>query len=474
MNTKEKLTSFSCTPYSFEQISPLISKGRVRLFYLGLNRNGGFITKEYAEQKLLPSLPGAPIIGHYEEEEGDFTSHMTDRNIRRAYGFVPTEANIDWEKHLDSDGIERTYVCCDIFLWTGRFDAAKEIIGKPHSLELMPESIKGSWKKVEGYKEGFVYTDGVFLGLSVLGEKVEPCFEGAAFYELLTQFNLFMQTKYTKIGGIKEMINYRLKNDEKYAKLFSALNPNFTEEGKWEYEKEIVNYSDNSILSFNPIENTYSLIPYSKNEQEQIIFESEMPAVVQAYSVDNFSKWEEFTQKLEDNSFEGIISSYNTMQEELSMKSTNLEEKTETVESLDKTVKTLKREKEELESKKVELEEMIATSKTEKENLERTNASLMKELEDFKTEKNAFELKQKQEKLYSFKDFISEQDYQNISNELNNFSMLDLEKELAYFSIKRKPELLNNHFVPAGNYVDSDSSNALESVLNKYSLKLNK
>lgn len=470
MNIKKELTSFSCIPYSFEQISPLISKGRVRLFYCGLNRNGGFITKEYAEQKLLPSLPGAPIIGHYEEESGDFTSHMQDRNVRKAYGFVPTEANIAWEEHLDSDGVKRVYACCDVYLWTGRYKVAKEIMGKPHSLELMPETIKGSWQNVEGYKQGFVYTDGVFLGLSVLGTDVEPCFEGAAFYELLTQFNLFMQSNYIQTGGIEEMINYRLKNDEKYASLFSALNPNFTEESQWKYEQEIVSYSDNSILAFNPIENTYNLIPYTQNENGSFVFDAATPAIIQTYSIENFSNWTEFTKTLEDGSFEGIIASYNSMQENIETKTTELETKNAEIETLNSTIEKLNQEKIDLENKKVELEQFVSTLKTEKEALEQTNATLLEEATALKSEKSAFELTQKQKKLDSFREFISEQNYQDIKNKLNTFSMIDLEKELAYFSIKSKPELLNNHFVPTGAYAVSNSvsKNSVETILDKY------
>ena len=57
-----------------EKISPTISKARVRLFYTGLNRNGTYITEEFAE-KLLATLPYTPVGGFWNDSEEDFTDH---------------------------------------------------------------------------------------------------------------------------------------------------------------------------------------------------------------------------------------------------------------------------------------------------------------------------------------------------------------------------------------------------------------
>ena len=50
-------------------------------------------------------------------------------------------------------------------------------------MELYPPSIKGDWIYVDGQKV-FQFTDACFFGLQVLGDEVEPCFEGAAFFTL--------------------------------------------------------------------------------------------------------------------------------------------------------------------------------------------------------------------------------------------------------------------------------------------------
>lgn len=182
------------------QVSPEISKARLRIFYKGFNRNQGYITDEFAE-KLLSSLPYTPVVGIFNDLVKDFGGHNQDRNVAKIYGVVPQDPHFAWEDHLDSDGIMRTYACTDVYLFTGRYDAAKLIPGKQQSMELDTKTIRGDWQVINEYgQEGFVYTDAQFIGLSVLGDDKTPCFEGSAFYELVSQFNDFMAAK-TSNGG---------------------------------------------------------------------------------------------------------------------------------------------------------------------------------------------------------------------------------------------------------------------------------
>lgn len=173
--------SFECEPYGdFSAVTPLISKGRLRVYYKGLNRNGGYITDDFSA-KLEQSLPYTPVVGDYDEFSQDFKGHNLDRNVATIYGIVPENPNVAWEPHEDKDGITRVYLCCDVYLYTGRYDAAKEIIGKHHSMELNRDSLRGDWER-RGIDEVFVYQDAFFDGLCVLGDNIEPCFEGSGFF----------------------------------------------------------------------------------------------------------------------------------------------------------------------------------------------------------------------------------------------------------------------------------------------------
>ena len=193
------------------QINPEISKARLRIFYKGLNRNNGFITDEFAE-KLLSSLPYTPVVGIYNSLTKEFGGHAEDRNVANIYGVVPQNPTLTWEDNLDKDGILRTYACCDVYLYTGRYDAAKQIIGKQHSMELDEKTIQGDWKVIDAYgTEAYVYTDARFIGLCVLGDNKEPCFEGSAFFELVSKFSNFM-TENTSNGG--KLMTVEKKKDQ--------------------------------------------------------------------------------------------------------------------------------------------------------------------------------------------------------------------------------------------------------------------
>lgn len=175
--------NFQITHYGLGEVfSETITKGRCRIFYKGLNRNGTYISTEFAE-KLISSIPYAPIKGIYNMGDGDYEDHGEKRTLGRIYGVVPANPNFRWELHLDEDGVEREYACVDVLYYTSLYDEALEIAGKSESMELYSKSIKGFWTEMEG-RQAYVLTEGVFLGLQVLGDAVEPCFEGAGFYSL--------------------------------------------------------------------------------------------------------------------------------------------------------------------------------------------------------------------------------------------------------------------------------------------------
>lgn len=230
--------------------NPLLSLARVRIFYKGLNRNRTFITDEFAET-LIKSLPYTPVSGIW--DENDFTDHGESREEGRIYGLVPEIPNGAWEPHLDEDGVEREYYCCDVVLFTTRYADAAKIVGKPQSMELYRPSIKGEWVIEHGVK-CYKYTEGCFIGLQVLGDDVEPCFEGAAFYTYANSLKQMINIleKYSLNGGKEVMeLNFKLSDREKRNAIFSLLNPNFCEEGGWEINYEICEIYDEYALIYN-------------------------------------------------------------------------------------------------------------------------------------------------------------------------------------------------------------------------------
>ena len=182
-NNKSTPTAFIATVHGdlITLNNSALSKARLKIFYKGKNRNGSYITDDMAE-KMLATLPGTPIVGYFDADKGDFLGHVS-KETARAYGFVPDANNFEWETHLDNDGVYRTYACCDVILWTGRYPVASKIVGKNHSMELNPDTIDGVWVDYDD-EYYFQFSNAEFLGLCVLGDEYEPCFEGSSFYEL--------------------------------------------------------------------------------------------------------------------------------------------------------------------------------------------------------------------------------------------------------------------------------------------------
>ena len=164
------------------QNSPMENSGftlcRARVFYTGLNRNGSYIDKEFAESCIATAI-GCPVVGLWDHEKNDFTDH-TPSDRKRAYGFIPEDPQFAWETSYDYDGVEREYASFNVVLWTKAFEEANDIISHPLSMEINPDTINGAFMVIDG-EYCFKFTSAEMLGICVLGYNVEPCFEGASF-----------------------------------------------------------------------------------------------------------------------------------------------------------------------------------------------------------------------------------------------------------------------------------------------------
>ena len=267
--------NFPITVYgNLEKFTDVMSLGRCRIFYKYGNRNGSYITDEFAEE-LVKTLPYTPVKGIYELE--DYTDHGEKRSEGRIYGIVPGPQDMcfAWEKHLDEDGVEREYACVNVFYYTALYEEAGEIFGKSQSMELYGKSVKGDWKIIDG-KRYYVFEKASFLGLQVLGDDVEPCFEGAAFfalydgikdlYEKLEQYQSNFQN-HGEGGNTMPTLTFKVSDSQKYSYLWALLNVNCTEENNWAVEYGICDIYDEYAIVRNYAEAKFERIYYAKNDE---------------------------------------------------------------------------------------------------------------------------------------------------------------------------------------------------------------
>lgn len=446
-----ELKFFSVSIYgNLEPFNEVISKARVRIFYKGFNRNGTYITDEYAE-KLISTLPYAPIKGIFDEEENDFTDHGNKRTAGRAYGVVPNPSNFAWERHLDEDGVEREYACADVLLWTGIYEEAKLISGKSQSMELYEPSIKGSWEIINGRK-AYVFTDGVFLGLQALGDNVEPCFEGAAFYSLYESFNDFIkEIEKFNLNNFKakqeeksKVFNFKLSDTEKYNAIWSLLNLNYNEQGGWEVAYAICDVYDEYAVAYNYGEHQYERVYYIKDDNTDSlsitntekcfildVSESEMNALEALKSYNN-------------NTYEDINVAYEANANLVQVVS----DKEESINTLNATCNSLN---EEINIKNNEI------------------STLTQEVENLREYKLTIENSQKKEIISKYQNVLDDEIISNYTEEvLSTYSITDLEKELSYEYTKANVEIFSKKETTVVPKPENFEFTGIEKILEKY------
>ena len=219
-------------------VNPMMSRCEIKVFYLGENRNGTFIKKDVA-MEMAKTLRGAPIVGYYKDDKEDFADHghkmiWDDEGIHfecmtTPYGFVAPDSEVWFQKFNEEDGfgnpIVREYLMTTGYLWTGQFPEVQSVIdeGKPQSMELDNESMKGEWATNDKGFEFFIINDAVVSKLCILGDDVEPCFEGAAVTG--TKYTLDDSFKNTLFSMMKEL-EYALKGEHTVEKENLTVNNN--------------------------------------------------------------------------------------------------------------------------------------------------------------------------------------------------------------------------------------------------------
>ena len=439
---------------NLKELNPVLSKARCRIFYKYENRNGTYITDEFA-QKLISSLPYTPVKGIYDNFDEDYTDHGLKRDLGRIYGIVPENPNFSWEKHLDEDEIEREYACCDVYIFTALYEEASQIVGKSQSMELYQPSIKGDWAIING-KKLFKFEDGCFLGLQILGDDVEPCFEGAAFFTFyndlknaikkLEKYSLDSNIK----GGKSEMtkLNFKLSDSQKHDAIWVLLNDKYTEEGHWEVSYTILDIYDDYALVYSYEAGSYERVYYTKNDETDSV---ELGARKKCYVIDITEEEKtalEALRAFNGGTYEKIdenIQEINTIKQQNSEFSIKIEE-------LNNTVSTLTTERD--------------TSVENYNNAQAQISTLTNELETLKDYKNSVETQEKEQVIASYSELLNNEILDSYKSKISEYSSAtELDKELAYELKKTNLEV----FTKTPQYLPKDTPNTgIEAILAKY------
>lgn len=403
-------------------INPLMSKCEIKVLYVGENRNHSYITKDVAAD-MAKTLRGAPIVGYYKEEKEDFADHgeqvvFDDEGIKfncltKPYGFVAPDAQVWFQEFEDTDDfgnkVTREYLMTTGYLWTGQYEEAKRVIekGNNQSMELDEESLDGHWSTdVKSGMDFFIINDAIFSKLCILGEDVEPCFEGASVTAPK------VSSSFSKVDNDFKQTLYTMMQDLKFA----------LEGGKdMEMEnKEVI--EETAVEMAEETETTETSIDTETTSTE----ESAEETPITENSEDESSEAEESEEVTEEDGEE-------TPSEEKSNEEESAEESEE-------------------ESEETSIEEAIA--ETETEVTEDAAASEEFSLEDYNTLKasyseletkynellafkNQVELKEKEELINGFY-MLSEDDKKDVREHISEYSKDEIEAKLSVICVRNK------------------------------------
>ncbi len=432
--TIDKPEFINIKPYN-----PLISECEIKVLYLGENRNHTYITKEVATA-MANSLPGNPIVGYFREDVGDFRDHgevvtIDDQGVHfncmtRPYGFVAPDAKVWFQKFEETDDFGnvtiREYLMTTGYLWTGQYPECQSVTdeGRPQSMELDKDYVDGRWAtNNKTGMEFFIINDAIFSKLCILGEDVEPCFEGSKVTapDVSLSFSKELDDNFTTtLYNMMQELKFALKGEQDMA--VEAIEKRSMDDAQ-------------STFTESEIETPAPEVEFEKKEDEEKEEEAKEEEDKYSKSEDD-DKEDKEEEKSEDKEEED---KYTKSEEEKEEKSDKDEQN--------------KEEEKDKEEKYTVLEQQYETLKADYTKLEET----CKALTEFKMQ---IENERKDALINSFY-MLSDEDKKDVIENKSNYSLDDIEAKLSVICVRKKVNFSLD---------ETDTETVVESPITTFSL----
>ena len=369
-----------------------LNRLKVGVFTKYGNRNGSYIKDDVAEMMIASATKGdTPVVGFFDPESQGWASH-TGPTLASAYGYV--EYFDGWQPFKDTDGVERDYAVFSVVLFTKYFNEANFVVGQNQSMELDINSIEGDWANI-GDQEYFVYTKAEIMGLCVIGDH-EPCFSVSSFF---SKNDDTYKSQYEKFSSLLADLKAKVEEAENQP----------TEGGEHQMEN-VVNPEVNEPTPAQEFEAPAAEEPVSQEPEapaaealvpeEPLVEPEEQEEPVTEEPAAEPEGEEPVAEEEPATDFEAQIAE---LQNQLNEMTTNYEN---------------------AQNRIAELEAQI-TSASE------TEASLRSEIATYEAERTRLEVEQKNSLIEQYAADLTEEEISPIREEMNNFSLDELEGKLA-------------------------------------------
>ena len=441
-------------------INPLMSKCDVKVLYIGQNRNRSSITKQVATE-MSKTLRGCPIVGYYIEKKEDFGDHgdqviidgegIKFNKLTKPYGFIAPDARVWFQFFEDQDEFGNTcvreYLMTEGYLWTGQFEECKRVLenSNPQSMELDEKTLKGYWSTDNNKGvDFFIINDAVFSKLCILGDDVEPCFEGAnvSAPNLSSQFSKddeFTKSLFTMMSELKFALNNSEGGKPMHNEIQNELDNNVAStsfENQNNVEAPVTQFDESGEAgaenSSDSQASTEDGVPEVSTEGEAVVstasespINDEEKVLGDDAEVSSKKKPEEFAkEKDKEEKSETEKSEDNTEDEDKKKFACKEEDK-------DKKDFACKEEDEDKDKKdKFSLEQQLEELQTQFAALQAENAELL-------AFKQKVEEKEKDELIASFY-MLSDEDKKDVIKNKANYSLKEIKAELSMICVDKK------------------------------------
>ena len=412
---------------------------------------------------MAQTLPGCPIVGFYNKNTNDFEEHNQQINISNGkitisdttfpYGFVDMHPKIWFQKFIDDEDDEREYLVTEGYIWTGQFPECQRIIdkGNNQSMELDEKSLNGTWTKDNnGKPQFFIINEAIISKLCILGEDVEPCFEGSQItgiqFALEDSFKdklLFMANELKEIlseGGTNSMHVFAVEiGDALWCSFYDYLEkayPNISPDGNecygsiYSIEGLYEENSEKFAILRNRSNNKFYKMAFTLSENSGITASGDLIEVTKTYTeVSQFNL--EAVKEFETNRYAEFVKK----NEKDSSKEDN--ESSENNEEDDEEKKKNKNYNLEEISEYVELNEKYSTLETTYNQLKTDYDNLKAEVQTLTQFKNSVDKKAKEDMIASFY-MLSDDDKADVISNIDKYSLDDIEAKLSIICVRNK------------------------------------
>ncbi len=408
------------------ELNPLMSSCEIKVLYVGENRNHSFITKEVATE-MSKTLRGAPIVGYFKPEKDDFADHgerviLDDEGIKfecmtKPYGFVAPDAKVWFQKFEDYDDfgntVIREYLMTTGYLWTGQFEECASVVhgGKPQSMELDENTLNGKWStNTKTGMDFFIINDAIFSKLCILGDDVEPCFEGASITStnVSTSFSLDDTFKNTLFNMMQDLRNFALQEG---GQQMDSLENTMVDAPETE-----------PVVEDNQTQDNVNEVEASENQN----FTEENPLAEELET--SFKKNEEDEDKEKEKSENDSNKPESESEKDSNDGKSDEDEKKKKTTSAKNTLD---------EQKYAELESKFTALETKYSNLKTEYSDLEARCNDLLTFKQNIEDAKKDELIKSFY-MLSDEDKKEVIENKGKYSYDDIEAKLSVICVRKK------------------------------------